>query len=56
MYLKKALALTGLVGSILVVCGCGGEGPFGNNAPQGRPDWMKKDAAKSPPADAPKQQ
>lgn len=28
-----------IVGAIML-SGCD-EGPFGNNAPQGRPDWMK---------------
>ena len=28
-----------IIGAIML-SGCD-EGPFGNNAPQGRPDWMK---------------
>ena len=56
--------LIGLVLSSLALAfvGCGGEGPLGNNAPQGRPEWMKemekKKAAQSVPAqpEAPQKQ
>jgi hypothetical protein len=50
----KHLAALGLIGFMAFLMGCGSEGPLGNNAPQGRPDWMKKD--NPPPPAAPQKQ
>lgn len=39
-----------LIGFLAFLTGCGSDGPLGNNAPQGRPEWMKKDNTPPPPA------
>ncbi|MGZ8243759.1 hypothetical protein [Methylomagnum sp.] len=45
--IKRAAAF-GLMGILMfTMMGCGSDGPLGNNAPQGRPDWMKK--SETPP-------
>lgn len=55
--IKRAAAF-GLMGLLVsTMLGCGSEGPLGNNAPQGRPDWMKKpENSPTPPAEPQKQQ
>jgi hypothetical protein len=52
--IKRAAAFL-LIGVLAFLMGCGSEGPLGNNAPQGRPEWMKKDNS-PPPASPQKQQ
>jgi len=42
MQMTKRLTVLLMTSLLLVLMGCGEEGPLGNNAPQGRPDWMKK--------------
>jgi hypothetical protein len=49
----RSLALLFLFIGSLALTGCE-EGPFGNNAPQGRPDWMKdRKPANAPPENSP---
>jgi predicted small lipoprotein YifL len=56
MSMGKSIILLALVGSLAVLTtGCGQEGPFGNTPPQGRPDWMKKDASPAPANEPQKQ-
>lgn len=38
--MPRFYALIVLIMGAFILSGCD-EGPFGNNAPQGRPDWMK---------------
>jgi predicted small lipoprotein YifL len=52
----KFSAVVLLTSLLALMAGCGGEGPMGNNAPQGRPDWMKKKSDSAQPAQAPQQQ
>ena len=48
--IKRSLVFS-IVGLMVFLIGCGSDGPLGNNAPQGRPEWMKKkDNAPTPPA------
>jgi hypothetical protein len=42
MSIIKRFTVFLFVGLLAFLMGCGGEGPFGNTPPQGRPDWMKK--------------
>jgi hypothetical protein len=57
MMKTKHVAALGLTGCLAFLVGCGsGEGPLGNNAPQGRPEWMKKDNPPPPPAAPQKQE
>ena len=47
----RLLTLTAILLGSVTLTGCD-EGPYGNNAPQGRPDWMKdRKPANSPPAE-----
>jgi hypothetical protein len=50
---KKYLSGAAVLCLALLVVGCGGDGPLGNNAPQGRPDWMKKKEGAQPAPAAP---
>lgn len=43
--MKKILVLMVISIGGAMFYGCE-EGPFGNTPPQGRPEWMKKDAGK----------
>lgn len=46
--IKRALVFVS-AGFLAFLIGCGNEGPLGNNSPQGRPEWMKKDNTAPPP-------
>lgn len=56
MLLIKRLTVLTLTGLLVFLMGCGDDGPLGNNAPQGRPEWMKKKSDNPQPSEAPQKQ